>query len=304
MTAEEKLSFRCVHRHSAESHPYCYERYLKGEKEIKFQGLQVERPRHKRPAKILLLDIETLPGEYYAFDPHVEYLSPDKRIKDWSIACWGAKWLFEPEIMGETVTPQEAFDRTEKSIVETIWRLMDEANICVTQNGIEFDIKKLYSKFADYHLPPPAEFKNVDTLKTARRVFGESYNRLDELGQKFGIGKKIDMSFVDWKNCLSNDAKAEEALQHMLVYCKRDIAPLLEDVYVAMLPYMKDHPNMNVFSLDDTAICRNCGSSELRWHDKPYATPQGLWMSWRCTSCGATGRGTRKEHNIKSVGIK
>lgn len=299
---ENIMSFRCKHRHSAISHPLCYARYLKGETES--STLQVSRPRHTRPARILLLDIETLPGEYYAFDPKVDYLSPDKQIKDWSIACWGAKWLFEEEIMGEKVTAQEAYNRSDKSILESIWKLMNEADITVTQNGINFDHKKLNTRFIEHRLPPPARFLKVDTLKTAKDVFGWSYNRLDELGQKLGIGKKIDMSFVDWKNCLTNDKDADVALDHMLTYCKRDIAPLLEDVYLAMLPYMENHPNMNVYSTNDTEVCRNCGSSDLKLGDKPYATPQGLWESWRCNSCGATGRWTDKGHKLKSVSIK
>lgn len=294
-------SFRCEHRHSARSHPYCWERYQKGEQ---FNQLQVNRPRHKRSARILLLDIETLPGEYYAFDPRVEYLSPDKQIKDWSIACWGAKWLFDDEIMGERVTTQEAFDRDDKSILVGIWKLMNEAAIVITQNGINFDHKKLNSRFIEHKLPPPARFLKVDTYKTAKEVLGQSYNRLDELGQKLGIGKKIDMSFIDWKKCLTNDKAADEALDRMLTYCKRDISPLLEDVYLAMLPYMENHPNMNVFSYNDTEVCRNCESSDLKVGDKPYATPQGLWKSWRCNSCGATGRWTSKEHKLASVSIK
>jgi hypothetical protein len=298
----DALSFRCSHRHTAESHPQCYKRYLEGDQSI--YRIQVNRPRHQRSARILLIDIETLPGEYYAFDPRVEYLSPDKQIKDWSIACWGAKWLFEDEIMGARVTRQEAFDRKDSSILEPIWQLMNDAHIVVTQNGVNFDHKKLNSRFIENRIKPPAKFLKVDTYKTAKEVLGQSYNRLDELGKKFGIGKKIDMSFVDWKNCLGNDDAADVALDHMLTYCKRDIAPLLEDVYLAMLPYMENHPNMNVFSMNDDHVCPKCESTDLTWNEKNYATPQGLWSAFRCQSCGATGRGTRKEHNIKSVGIK
>src|SRR5690242_9742355 len=100
----DALSFRCKHRHTAESHPQCYARYLSGENVEKYT-----KPYRFRSAKILLLDIETLPGEFYAFDPKVDYLSPDKKIKDWSISCYAAKWLFEPEIMGEVVSAEEAF---------------------------------------------------------------------------------------------------------------------------------------------------------------------------------------------------
>lgn len=251
----------------------------------------------------MLLDIETLPGEYYSWSPKVEYLSPDMQIKDWSISCWAAKWLFESEVMGQAVSASEAFERNDRSILEGIWKLMDEADIIVTQNGINFDIMKLNTKFVENHFKPPSRFLNVDTLKTAQKVFGFSYNRLDELGQKLGIGKKLEMTFKDWVSCLTNDEDAEKALAHKLKYCKRDVAPLLEDVYLAMLPFMPNHPNMNVYSTLDQDVCRNCESTDLNWGGKPYATPQGLWMSWRCNACGATGRGTTKDHKIKGTSI-
>ena len=188
----DKSEFRCGHGHSGYAHPKCYERYVKG----------VDAPKKVRTAKILLLDIETLPGEYYAFDPRVDYLAPAMQIKDWSISCWAAKWLFSEEIMGEVVTPEEAIARDDKSILGGIWDLMNEAQIVVTQNGINFDLKKLSSRFIEHDMFPPSHFLNVDTLKTARETFGWSYNRLDEVGQKLGIGKKIPMNIDDWKKCL------------------------------------------------------------------------------------------------------
>ncbi len=256
-----------------------------------------------RSAKILLLDIETLPGEYYAWSPKQDYLPANMMIKDWSISCWAAKWLFDDEIMGEFVTPQEAFERTEESILGGIWKLMNEADIIVTQNGIRFDIRKLNSKFIENDYPPVHEFQNVDTLVTARNVFGWTYNSLNELAKKLGIGEKIEMRFEDWKNCLTNNIYAEEALEHKLEYCKNDVAPLLEDVYLAMLPYMKKHPNLNLYTNSNKDVCPKC-EGKITWSDKTYVTPQGAWESFRCGTCGATGRGTNKKHSIKKTSIK
>jgi hypothetical protein len=181
---------------------------------------------------------------------------------------------------------------------------MNEADIIVWQNGIRFDSKKLNTRFVTHHMFPPARFLNVDTLKAAKDVFGFSYNRLDELGQKFGIGKKLDMSFLNWKACLTNDRSATVALEHMLTYCKNDIAPLLEDVYLNMLPYIPGHPNLNVYTDHDKEVCPKCESQDLVWGGKPYATPQGLWESFRCQVCGSTGRGTLKEHKLKKTSVR
>jgi hypothetical protein len=290
-------SFRCVHGHSASSHPQCYARFVSGK-------ITTKKAKNFRSARILLLDVETLPGEYYAFDPKVEYLSPDKQIKGVSISCYAAKWLFEPEIMGEVVKAREAYERSDWSILGGIWKLMNEADIIITHNGLNFDIPLLYGRFVTNKMMPPTKFQNIDTCKTSKNVFKFEYNRLDELGQRFGIGKKLDMSFTDWRNCLTKNKKAEKALQNMLTYCKNDIAPLLEDVYLSMLPYIPNHPNLGLWNVEmDKDCCKNCESTNLLWNTKPYATPSGLWMSWRCQSCGAVGRSTNRKDKIKSVSL-
>lgn len=256
-----------------------------------------------RSAKILLLDIETLPMEAYIWNPKQEYIQPDMVIKDWSISCWAAKWLFESEIMGEVVTPQEASDRTEQSILSGIWKLMNEADIIVTQNGIAFDIKRINTKFLQHGFVPPAKYLNVDTLRVAQGVFGFSYNRLNELGKKLGIGQKIEMDFQDWKDCLTNDKKADKALKHKLEYCKNDVAPLLEDVYLAMLPWMQNHPNLSLYAIQGGDTCPRCESEKLEW-GLQYPTPSGLWNGWRCISCNSIGRGTLKENRLTSATLR
>jgi len=205
--------------------------------------------------------------------------------------------------MGEVVSAKETFNREDKSILGGIWKILDESDIVIWHNGIKFDKKKLYSKFIEHGMPPPAKFMDVDTCKVSKEVLGQSYNRLDELGKKFGIGSKIEMHFDDWKMCLTNDKSAQEYLENMLIYCKRDISPLLEDVYLKLLPYIPAHPNMNLYSTLEQDVCRNCESTDLNWGGKPYATPQGLWDSWRCNSCGAVGRGTGKIHKIKGTSV-
>lgn len=255
-----------------------------------------------RSARILLLDIETSPMEYYSWSRDPQYLSPDMKIKDWGILCWAAKWLFEPTIMGQSVTPKEAKNRTQDSILGGIWDLMDEANIVVTQNGNNFDLKKLNTKFIKMGMPEPSHYVSVDTLVVAKNRFSFTYNSLEELGKELlGLEEgKIKMNMADWKQCVTG---SQEHLDKMLFYCKNDVAPLLEDVYLAELPWIKSHPNLNLFTAHDADVCPKCESQNLKWNEQ-YMTPQGLWEGFRC-ECGAIGRGlSKKNHIIKSVSVK
>jgi len=259
-----------------------------------------EPSRHERPAKILLLDIEIIPGEYYSWSAKPpKFFSPENRIKDWSISCWAAKWLFEPKIMGEVVSPKEAIERKEGSILKRIWKLMNEADIIVSHNGNWFDIPKLKAKWIKYGYPRPSFYRSVDTYQVANQ-FGFTYKRLDELGAVFGIGGKRDMRFPDFTDCAKGN---KNALEKMLIYCKRDVT-LLEDVYLYLLPWMDNHPNLNIFSEQTNGLCRNCGSTNLNWETETYGTPQGLWKGWRCQTCGAIGRGTTKDYNIRKTNVK
>ena len=258
--------------------------------------------RHPRTARILLLDIETLYMEVKGvWDLRTEYIRPEKIVKDWSILCYAAKWLFEPKIMGEVVTPKEAVSREEGSILGGIWKLMNEADIIVTQNGINFDIKRLNTKFLKYGYSPPSPYLNVDTLRVAKDKFAFPSNKLDHLGKTvLGLDGKMKMEEGDWDACAAGN---KDALARMLVYCKKDVAPLLEDLYLKFLPWISSHPNLNVFTDLDTEVCPKCESSDIRWTTR-YATPQGLFEGFRCNVCGATGRGTRQERKIKSTSVK
>lgn len=267
----------------------------------KYFGVKtLEVPKHRyRSARILLLDIETSLMKFYGFSPKTEYIPHEMMICDWSVICWGAKWLFEPEIMGDVVTPKEAIARDDKRVIKGLWDLIDEADICVTQNGINFDLKKLRSRFLEANMYPPSHFMNVDTLKVSREVFGWSYNRLDFLGQKFGIGKKTDMEIEDWIQCSEG---SQEHITKMFEYCKRDVAPLLEDVYLRMLPWIPNHPNLGIYTDHDGDVCPKCESQNLKW-GLEYPTPQSLWEGFRCKDCGAIGRGKSNEHKIKTVNV-
>lgn len=254
----------------------------------------------KSTAKILLFDIETSPMEVYVWGlKYNNYISPDNIIKDFSILCWSAKWLFDADVIGEKVSAQDAIDRDDGSILKKMWELLNDADIVITQNGKKFDIPKLNVRFLKEGFPPPMYYQSVDTKEVMTKHFGFSSNKLDYVNQFLGIDGKSEMVFDDWLNCLKGGEIAEEALTKMSDYNKRDVL-IMEELYLKLRPWIPSHANLNLYA-DVGNCCPSCQSTELEWNGQ-YATPVGLYKAFRCGSCGAIGRSTVDK--IKKVQIK
>jgi RNase P subunit RPR2 len=254
----------------------------------------------KLAARILLLDIETAPMEVYVWGlRYNNFISPDNIIKDYSVLCWSAGWLFDPEVMGAKVTGKEAELREDASILEPIWKLLDQADIVITQNGKKFDIPKLNSRFLLAGFPPPMYYSMIDTKEVMAKTFGFSSNKLDYVNKLLGIDGKSEMEFDDWKRCVEG---SEEHLQKMLDYNKKDVK-IMEELYLYLRPWIPAHANLGLYADMDRECCPNCQSTELQWRGQ-YATPLGLYMAFRCGGCGAIGRSSKKRYKIRSVDVR
>lgn len=245
--------------------------------------------------KVLLLDIETAPMLGYSWDIWREQGSMKFIKKDWYMLCWCAKWLDEKEVMCDSLNihPGCINLQHDKPIIKTIHALLDEADVVVTQNGIKFDIPKIYAKFIEHGMKPPSPFKNVDTCKIAKAIFGFSSNKLDDIGKLLGVGRKVDTNgFELWDRCMEDDPKA---WKKMLRYCRNDVL-LLERVYKKMLPFIITHPNRNYF-LKNSKVCPKCGSSNLIKRGKIYLSI-GTKQRYQCKKCGGWCAGDKIIKNI------
>jgi len=244
--------------------------------------------------KILLLDIETLPMEVFVWDLYLQKISTENIIKNWSIVSWSAKWLFESNIMSAVVSPSEAVDRKDESIIGKIWNLIDEADIIIAHNLKRFDIRKLNSRFMLNGLLPPMPYQMVDTLKEVQKNMNLSSYKMDYLNFILENTRKIKTEYRLWKRCAGNATTLEDqksALKEMVEYNKRDVIAL-EDLYVQIRPWIKSHPNIGLYYRDtDESHCPNCGSTDLDWKGgSTYKTAVGRFKCFRCNNCGAIGR--------------
>ena len=233
-------------------------------------------------ANILLFDIETTPLEVYVWGLiGNKYIQPNNIIKDWNVLSWSAKWLFDSRVMSDIQTPKEAIERDDKRIINSIWNLIDQADIIIAHNGDKFDVKKLNTRFHMNGLYPPSPYRSIDTLKVVKKSFAFSSNKLDYLSQIMTNRNKLETNFKLWTDCLHGN---RNALNKMLAYNEEDVR-LLEEVYVELRPWIRPHPNVNIY--DDIEGCPSCGSDDLEPNGGYYTTVTNKYLSYSCNECGS-----------------
>ena len=237
-------------------------------------------------AKILVYDIETSPIVVYTWGLKPHYISPKNVIHDRFIISWAAKWLGENEIMSDVLTPKEARAKSDKRIVSSFWKLLNEADIVIAHNGDRFDMKHLNAKFLEHDIIPPRPYRSIDTLKSTRRVFGFTSNALDYLTTKLSIGQKIETNFKLWIDCMEGIASS---LKEMVTYNENDII-ILEDWYMKIRRWIPNHPNIGMYSSDNAKeACPVCGGG-ITIDSKIATTTTNSWKTFRCNDCKRTGR--------------
>ena len=244
-------------------------------------------------AKILLFDIETTPMEVFVWGLFGnKYIQHGNVIKDWNVLSWSAKWLFDSTVMSDVQTAKEAINRDDNRVLEGIWDLLNRADIVVAHNGDRFDIKKLNTRFYLNGYEPTSPYRSIDTLKSIKKSFAFSSNRLDYLGKLITNKGKISTNFKLWTDCLEGKS---EALSNMLAYNEEDVR-LLEEVYLEIRSWIKPHPNLGVHC--NGSVCPTCSSEDIISNGRYYTTNTNKYQSYRCNDCGALSRSIDSELSI------
>jgi len=237
--------------------------------------------------RVLFYDLETAPNMaavWRHYEANVVWYD-----HEWYLMAVAYKWegdravkcLALPDYKGYTKRPED-----DKALSRDLWNLMHEADIVVAHNGDKFDMRKANARFLAHDFGPPAPSHSIDTLKVARKHFAFNSNRLGDLGEHMGLGgKEPTGGYHLWRDCMRGD---EKAWQRMKKYAKQDVN-LLEQVYLKMRPWMKNHPSRNLLSglMDACPVCGVEGSFIKRgtWQSKTMT-----YQRVQCTDCGSYSR--------------
>ena len=174
-------------------------------------------------------------------------------------------------------------------MLNSIHKLMDEADAIVHYNGLQFDIKMLNGEFLQAGMPPPSPAKHIDLLRVARSQFRFVSNKLDYVSQKLGLGKKTAHEGHElWLKVMNNDRQAWKRMEE---YNKNDVI-LLEKLYNKFKGWISNHPNHNSFS--DGTVCPNCSSARLTKQGS-FITSSRKYQRYQCKDCGKWSKSVKSE---------
>lgn len=248
----------------------------------------------KQP-KVLLIDIETTPLQAHVWGTWKQRIGHEQIINDWFMLSWSAKWLFDSRVMGDVLKPEEALKKDDSRIAKSLWTLFDQCDVVIGHNINGFDLPKAQTRFLLNKLAPPSPFRVIDTLKVAQQNFRFGSNKLDYIGQLILNDRKIKTEYQLWLRCLDGD---EASLRYMLEYNKHDVL-LLEEAYVFLRPYIKNHPNMAIYQEAIEPTCPTCGSVDIE-ECGHYSTSVNRYLAFRCKECGAICRSRKSDIPVKS----
>lgn len=240
--------------------------------------------------KILVFDIETAPIAAHVWRLWKnDSIGLNQVVSDWHLLSWSAKWLspgpYSPSTKGVFYQDQRnsrcvSYD---KPLLIKIWKLLDEADIVLTQNGKSFDSRKLNAKFLEHGFQPPSSYRHIDTKILAQKHFDFTSYKLEYMTGKFNTKyKKLKHKKFPghemWTECLKGN---KEAWKCMEKYNKYDVLAL-EELYHVLAPWGTGI-NFSVYNEGET-VCQ-CGGTSFKQNGH-YYTNSSKVNRYRCVRCG------------------
>ncbi len=239
--------------------------------------------------KVLVFDIETAPIIAHVWSIWDQNVGLNQIVSDWHVLSWSAKWLNDPASKVMYMDQRNAKNmEDDKAMLQGIWDLLNEADVVITQNGKNFDQKKLNARFILQGFQPPGSYKHIDTKQIASKHFGFTSNRLEYMTDKLctkykKLKHKKFPGHEMWVECLKGNLAAWNEME---TYNKHYVLAL-EELYHILIPW-DNAINFNLYHDEEDHVCK-CGSTSFIKNGF-YYTSSGKFQKHKCKSCGAEHR--------------
>ena len=257
--------------------------------------------------KILVADLERVPGrfrgKYRGLDVEGDFWDLSQyqrtigRIRPDDVTEWPATVCAAYRFIGKKrVEFASVWNDGDYGMHDRLRSAVDEADIVCGHNMANFDLKHLRTGWRDWGMKPPSPVKVEDTLRVARREFGDESRTLDALTKRLGISSKTDKYDVKTaRDAVAGDRKAQKKIR---AYNIGDIEAS-EALYLALRPWDSQAVHYGLYNGSEKDQCR-CGSTNLKRDGYAY-TSNGAYQQYRCRDCGRYPRGKRA---LKLVGAR
>lgn len=241
----------------------------------------------KNSVKILIVDIETSPIISYTWGLFDQNVALNQVVEDWHLLSYSAKFLNEKKVYYKDQSNAKQLSN-DRPLLEDLWKLLDSSDVVIGQNSTSFDIKRIKARMLVHGMKPPSSFKQIDTMRIAKKYFNFTSNKLEYLSAKLctkhkKLTHKKFPGFELWKECLKGN---KAAWAEMKRYNIQDILAT-EELYTKLQPW-DSSINFNVYSDDLQQVCA-CGSKEFTKNGYKYTTV-GKYQRYKCVKCGSESK--------------
>ena len=229
-----------------------------------------------RPPRVLTLDIETSPALARIWQLYDITVAVSQIVEPSRVLCYAGKWLGD-----KRTTCVSEFHDGKKVMVQTMWDMLNEADIVVGYNHVRFDIPHMNREFMLAGLVPPSPVQHIDLLTVMRRNFKMMSNKLGYVTDAVGLETKLDTGGQAlWNQVMAGDRAAWDKFRR---YNIQDVV-ITEQLFTLLAPWIKS-PHAGLWT-GDLCSCYSCGSTRLVAHGVTRSKTMA-WPLTQCADCGA-----------------
>jgi len=217
-----------------------------------------------------------------------------------TILCAGYKWLGEKKV---NIISLLDFPRTfendatdDSRLVKEFYKVLSEADIWITWYGERFDDRMFQSKLLEYKLPPCPHVQHIDLWKTCKYRFKLSSNRLKTAAAFMDLEEKTPVLGKVWRRARTGHGPS---IRYVIEHCVQDVL-VLEQAYLRMRPWVKQHPNMGIIQ-EQTEACPTCGVSGKLHKRGLYRSRTRTYQRFSCQACGAWCRAKALDKELSQL---
>ncbi len=249
--------------------------------------------------KILILDLETAPLMGFVWKLFKTNIGLNQIVSDSYMLSYAAKWHDDDRIFYKDQRHKANYE-DDKSLVISLKKLIDEADMVVGHNVKNFDLRVFNGRCLEHGIPPTSSYRAIDTMLIAKKHFKLPSYKLEYLTNKYNTTyKKLKHEefpgFDLWREVVLNRNK--KAWQVMDKYNRHDVLATEELYFNTLFTWDNDTNYFNYQA--DQNLCR-CGSND--WvRNGIHRTPQSQFQRYKCKPCGYEWRSTKSLNRSRFV---